>query len=364
MKMKKNIKLESIKIALSSLLIVTYLLSITTQAKPVPVMVQNQKSDAEEIVNKIPVRDLTLEDFLPYQEIDYKIAVGDVMEIMVFGHQDTFVEAVPIAPDGYLYYMFCDPIEAVGRSVEEVRAEITTLVEPYFSNPEIAIILKHRVQSSYLILGKVRTPGEYSLEAATSLRQAIAEAGGLSRGFYRGFSVNIAALANSFIVRDEVRLNVDFKTLLENPADNNNDIYLRPGDYVYIASSLAEEVFILGAVEESKAAYYSEGLTLTGLLAGGTEFDSGGYLPSAHLKKIIILRGDFKSPTIIEVNYKDILKGKTPDVYLMAGDVIYVPNKPFLFTRKLVNLAMKSFARSFGGDAGAYVADEYLFNDK
>ncbi len=307
-----------------------------------------------------PAAPLPPDAFQPFTPSDYRLAVGDVVEVSVFGERDT-VAVTPIAPDGKLYYMFTNGIPAVGRKPEEVALDIQTQLTRLFNNPHVDILPKIFASKKYLVLGKVNYPGIMPLDAAMTLRQALARAGGLAQGSYRGTTIEVASLRESYILRDGRRLPVDFEALM-NRNDASQDVYMRPGDVVYIASSLSHsrEVYLLGAMPEQRAVAYRDNMTMIELITGASE-QGGGYLPTANLKRVVILRGALNDPKTTEVDVQAIMEGRAPDQYVQPGDVVYVPEKPFRFAQDLAKAIVMTFVKSFSGNAGSTLMQETFF---
>ncbi len=333
---------------------------------------------------------LTDDDFKPYDPSKYVIAVGDILEVSIFGHGDLLSKDIPVAPDGHLYYFFLDGIPAAGRTPRDVSNEIEANIRHLFASPEVTIIPKNTTSSTYVIMGKVQHPGEYTIDSSLTLRQAIGSSGGLASGGYRGTSINVAALDHSFVVRNGRKLPVDFKKLLsEDNPDDSQDIYVRPGDYIYIASGLIHKIYKLGAVPENRAVTWSDDLTLVTALTGYSGQDGGfhgtvtstsnadsthyrttdygggrgvdlPYRAEAAIDRILIIRGALEKPSVLTVNLVDILNGKANDVYLVPGDIIFVPEKKHKFTRHLIKRAILTFASSFAGTAGDHFTEAWL----
>ena len=302
------------------------------------------------------------EYFDPFQPIvgEYVISRGDILEISIFGNSDTEVNEVVIAPDGKLYYLFLPGLVAEDKTIDELKLELEEAVSDYFVNPDVSIIPKRIANTTFNILGKVRRPGAYPIVSSLTLQQAIGEAGGISVGGYAGTTINSSNLRESFLIRDGKKMNVDFERLIFTDGSDQN-IFVRPGDYIYIASSLVQEIFLLGKVREQKPIQYKDGLTLTAILAGvaGT---TEGWTQQAHSTEVLIVRGSLDDPRAYQVNVLDILFGRARDVYLLPGDIVYVQPKPFKFGRELVRLAIQAFVTSFAGEAGAHFAEEHWFD--
>lgn len=297
----------------------------------------------------------------PYQPLaeEFVLSKGDVLEISIFGDAETVVNEVEIAPDGRLYYMFIPGILAEGRTIGALRQELQSAVSEYFVNPEVSILPRQVSGQSFVILGKVRAPGVYRLIGSETIRQAIGNAGGIKVGGFAGTTINIANLRESFIIRDGVKLDVDFEKLVHTDGYDQN-IYIQPGDFINIASSLIHEIFLIGDVREPKPIQYKDGLTLSALMAGvaGTV---EGWTDRAWVTRVLIVRGSLDDPVTYEINFKDVLYGRARDVYLMPGDIVYVQKKWLGFGRELVRLAIETFFRSFGASAGFHYAKDHWF---
>ncbi|GAB4235962.1 MAG: hypothetical protein Tsb0021_15600 [Chlamydiales bacterium] len=313
----------------------------------------------------------------PYDPIIdlYTISIGDLLEISIFGDEDTIVDEVVIAPDGFLYYFFLNPIYAEGKTLKELREQIVAQLKDYFLAPEVSIIPKGMSNQSYTILGKVRIPGLYPLTQSMTLRQAIGAAGGIfteqdvsdtdfgtgGNGFYveaYGNRIGVAAnLRKSFVVRDGKKLDINFETLLYS-ADTSQDLALKPGDYVYIASNEHRDIYVLGTAFAPGVLQYYDGMSLMGALTAAGGWTRGPY--GTDKQRILIVRGSLKCPEVMVVDLCCILSGKARDVYLKPGDIIYVSEKKFGYLRELVRIAIEAFVISFTNLAGVYYADQIV----
>ena len=317
---------------------------------------QSQKARivAPEAVNAPVIKShatLPKEYFNPLYKAKPNVQVGDILEVSIFGHADTMENTIQIAPDGKLYYQFGISVWAKDKSLEEISTALEAKLDKLFNNPEVSVLPVKQQSNRFSVLGKVRTPGEYSITTAITLRQAITQAGGLRDGVFRGTTIKIASLKQSFIIRDNKRLPIDFLNLVEK-GDSTQDIYVMPGDYIYIASGLSLEVYIFGAVRDSHPAAYNDGMTLIGLLSE----QGRGPSTKAYLKKIVILRGPEGKMQHMEVDLAAILNGEANDIYLQPGDIIYIPDKPYQFFKELVILALNTFT----GRMGSHYATELI----
>jgi protein involved in polysaccharide export with SLBB domain len=215
------------------------------------------------------------------------------------------------------------------------------------------------------MLGRLNKPGIYPLTGPTTLLELIAEAGGPSRGVSSISTEELADLRHSFIVRDGQFLPVDFNRLVHD-GDASQNIYVRPGDFVYVPSILSQEVYVLGAVRFPAALPYMERMTLVSAIAGGTGlehynwisatgFDPGPFAKDAWPSHVAILRGSLAQPGIMVVDFNAIVKGKALDVPLQPGDIVYVPNSPYMTLKCYFNIILNAFVTTVAANEGIRV---------
>lgn len=302
-----------------------------------------------------------LSPFVPF-ETYYHIAIGDVLEISVFGDEETTVEHVVVAPDGRIYYTFVEGIYADGKMIREVSEELESKLTKLFNNPIVTIVLKETESHTYKILGRVQRPGLYNVLGPVRLREALSIAGGLQTESYKDKTTPLQQIANlreSFIVRKNQKLNVDFEKLYYEP-DVEQNIYVHPGDYIYVAGYETRKVYVLGAVRAPLAIPWTSDITLMGAISIAGAWPIGNaYSPD--IKKTLLLRGSLDNPLVIHLDLRKILDGEAKDFYLQPGDIVFLPEKGFRYVRELIRLAINTFIQSFGSAAGSYYGELVLF---
>lgn len=258
-----------------------------------------------------------------YQE--YKVDVGDVLDISIYAQPD-LSRSVTVLQDGSISFPLIGRIEVAGKSISEISDLIKNLLEKdYLYNPHVTVIIKEYRSKKVSILGKVQKPGIYYLKGATTLLDIISEAGIL----------NPASLGGKIIIhhhttpgQESNNANKEITTidLIELLVKGNTElnVYLKNGDNIYIPE--ANQFFILGEVK--KPGFYSLTNNLTVLKAISI---AGGLTEYANSKKISILRTETENKQKIYVNLDDIIKKgtKTSDPLLQADDVVVVPKRFF-----------------------------------
>jgi len=244
---------------------------------------------------------------------------GDVLNISVYDEQDLGVAGIPIRPDGMISFPLIGDVQAAGRSVDQLNADITERLQRFVIEPRVAVIVQQFNSLNYTISGEVNHPGSYPLVTDVRLTEAVARAGGLKQGHFRSSSVELADLSNAFIARRGQLLPVDFTRLLRQ-GDLRFDIELQDGDYISIPSGLSKEVYIVGEVNKPAQFAFHEQMPMSRTLALAE-----GFTPRADLTRVHIVRGSLTNPELIVTNFKNVLDGKAQDVQLEPGDIVYVP---------------------------------------
>ena len=290
----------------------------------------------------------------------FRLGPGDQLDVEVLGDLSTR-SSVTVGPDGKIYYYMLPGLDVWGLTLPEARARLGDELKKYIrEKPVVALTLRGVASQRVWVLGRVNSPGIYTLSGPTTLLDAVAQAGGLSSsaGFVApgpGLAAknpvtggsDAADLSRSFIIRRGRVLPVDFHQLLHEGALSQN-VFLEPDDFIFLPSARAPQVHILGAVMQPHSERMTGALTVVQAIAlsGGTDRD-------AVLSNVAVLRGSLAHPQIAIVAVNEILAGKTSDVRLEPGDIVFVPYAPERVLTRYVNLILDTFARTVGVNAGA-----------
>jgi protein involved in polysaccharide export with SLBB domain len=291
----------------------------------------------------------------------FRLGPGDRVDIEVVGDASTRT-SVTVGPDGKIYYYLLPGLDVWGLTLPEARDRLGAELNRFLrERPVVSVTLRTVASQSVWVLGRVGSPGVYTLGGPTTLLDALAQAGGLSSSsalasFAAGIGLSLPAgsgsesadLSRSFLIRKGRLVPVDFQRLLEE-GDLSQNVYLQPDDFIFLPSTRSAQVHVLGAVLQPHSERMAGSLTLIQAiaLAGGTE-------PEACLSNVAILRGSLAHPQIAVVQVDAILRGKAPDVRLEANDIVYVPNSPNTILARYVNLILDTFVRTVGVNEGAY----------
>jgi protein involved in polysaccharide export with SLBB domain len=296
----------------------------------------------------VPMQPLDASLLQPSQA-PFHIGPGDQLDIEVMGDPTTRA-AVTVGPDGNIYYNILPGLDVWGLTLPQARDLIQGEMKKYVRGmPVVAVTLRAVESQQVWVLGRLGSPGVYSLSHPTSLLEVIAQAGGLGVTTpVGGAPIETADLSRSFLIRNGHIVPVDFDKLLRE-GDLSQNVYLQPDDFIFVPSLHSSQVHILGAVIQPRSERMSGWMTLVQSIAL-----AGGTAPEACLTNVAILRGSLAHPEIAVVDVKKVLQGKAPDVRLMPGDIVYVPYRPEQILDRYLNLVLDTFVRTLGVNEGAY----------
>jgi protein involved in polysaccharide export with SLBB domain len=285
----------------------------------------------------------TARDMPPSWRSRYELGAGDVLNFGLSGKPTLVAAQVPVAPDGTISYLQAKRVSVIGKTIGELRDEMQSILSAYYKGqgnqkgPGLIITPAKVGSKKYTIMGQVHENGTFPMERPISLIEVIARSKGIAVGITADSAMELADFRRSFIVRSGRKLKVDFERLYLK-GDLTQNIQIEPGDYIYVASKLATEYYVFGAVTEPGLKPLAAGTTVTGAIASAQGFNK-----SAWKSRVLIVRGSLSQPQGIAVDMADVLHGKSKDVPLEPGDIVYVHTRPWAFIEELTDIAVKAF---------------------
>ena len=112
-------------------------------------------------------------------ESRYVIGPGDVLEISVWKDQE-LTRSVKVLPDGHIAFPLIGQIQAAGKSLDQLTAELKQKLERFVPDVTLSILIA-QVGSMYVyVIGRVNRPGHFALTSEINVLQALSMAGGLN----------------------------------------------------------------------------------------------------------------------------------------------------------------------------------------
>lgn len=172
---------------------------------------------------------------------EYRVRSGDTLAVEVL--EDTSLNrSVVVLPDGRISFPFAGTIEVAGRTVGQIEAAITSGIAGNFArepNVFVSVQPAERIATGpaaatptikIYFMGEVNSPGLKEVEPGTTLLQALAQSGGLTR---------FAATKRVQMRRTDPRTGrqsvsvIDYRAL-SNGAALMNDFRVQDGDVILV----------------------------------------------------------------------------------------------------------------------------------
>lgn len=199
-----------------------------------------------------------------------------------------------------------------GMTPLEIQNRLLAIYPRYIREPWVIVEVKEYKSHPLYLLGQFKNSGTYYMERPLNLLQGIA----FGNGFDSAADINSAKL-----IRDKKTAPVDIYDLLNN-GDQRQNVWLKPGDTIYIPNNSNRQVFVFGAVKKAGSQPIpSGGLNLTQAIAAAELRDTG-----YELRFIRIIRSHSATRgELMVVDFERILRGEALPLALQNGDIVYVP---------------------------------------
>jgi polysaccharide export outer membrane protein len=251
-----------------------------------------------------------------------KIGKDDLIGITVYDAPE-LTRSVRVDADGNIRLpMLREHIQAAGLSPAELEAAISTALTEgnVLVDPIVTVSVVEYRSRPITVSGAVRSPLTFQATGTVTLLDAITRAGGLSEN--AGAEILVSKPSSSTDDKSTMLIQrVPVHGLLggEDPTLN---LHLEGGEDIRVPE--AGRVFVLGRVKRPGAFYITDGAesSIMKALALSEGLDS---FPS-HKAYIYRIEGASGGRNEIPVDLKSILDRKSPDVALMANDILYVPD--------------------------------------
>lgn len=109
----------------------------------------------------------------------YEIQPGDLLHISVW-KEEGLDQEVLVRPDGGLSFPLAGDLNAVSKTVEELRREITDRLARFIPNLVVTVAVRQINGNKIYVIGQVNRPGEFVMNPRVDVMQALSIAGGMT----------------------------------------------------------------------------------------------------------------------------------------------------------------------------------------
>lgn len=252
---------------------------------------------------------------------DYRVGPGDVIEVIVYGNDD-LTRTTSVQTNGTISLALLGDVQVGGLTLSEVKTKLTSLLaRDYLVNPQVDVKVEEFQSQFVTVIGEVNSPGKKPLRGRTRLVDALVESGGFTPR--ASGEIVITRVEGTFpggLNTLKMRLGSSALTAQDQV---NLEIALQTGDI--ITASPKYYVTVEGEVMRPNRYVLESDLTVSGAVS------SAGGLTRFGSQDVKVRRVDPQTgrTTILEVDLKDVRRGKAEDPPLRPNDVVSVSRRLF-----------------------------------
>ncbi len=158
----------------------------------------------------------------------YQIQPGDILQISVWREEDLKLEVL-VRPDGGFSFPLAGDMTALGKTVEDIRKEISDRLVRFIPDLVVTVAVKEINGNKIYVIGQVNKPGGFVMNPRVDVMQALSIAGG---------ATPFAKLDEIFVLRrtgenNQVRLPFRFNDVVKGRGLEQN-VLLLSGDVVVV----------------------------------------------------------------------------------------------------------------------------------
>lgn len=266
-----------------------------------------------------------------YRPQSYQIQPGDTLLVTVWDHPELTTPAGVqqaaasngrlVYPDGTMFYPYVGTLKVEGMTIEELRRTLTSRLAKYLRDPQLDVSVTGNG-------GQVVLEGAFTNTAPQGLNTVpltVSKAVGTA-----GINLEQADISGLTLIREGRRYTIDLDAI--NRQEGSGDIYLKPGDRLYLPFNDRKQIYVLGEVLRPQAlTFKTSDMSLTqalGRSGGLNQVTSNG-------DAVYVIRGvdathlTPQTPAGVATVYH--LRAKSPSAFalassfsLRAGDVVFV----------------------------------------
>lgn len=261
-----------------------------------------------------------------YKPEIYRIHPGDTILVTVWDHpelttpagnqQQALTNGRLVQPDGTFFYPYAGKLNVSGMTIEELRGTLSSRLAQYLRDPKVDVNVVGYGSRIALQGAFVDTSPQDITTVPLTLSQAIGKA---------RINAEQADLSGLVLTRDNRNYKLDLDALNR---DGNvaADIYLKPGDHLYLPFNDRKEVYVIGEVLRPQAINFkTTDMSLTQALGR-----TGGLNPiTSKGSAVYVIRGIEEMKSAPATVYH--LDAKSPAAFALAdrfslhpGDVVWV----------------------------------------
>jgi polysaccharide export outer membrane protein len=157
----------------------------------------------------------------------YEVQPGDLLHVSVWKEAD-LDQDVLVRPDGGFSFPLAGDVRATGKTVEELRTELTERLARFIPDLFVTVAVREINGNKIYVIGQVNRPGQFVVNPRVDVMQALSLAGGATA---------FANVNGIFVLRRELdrqrTMSFDFNDVANGKRLEQN-VLLQSGDVVVV----------------------------------------------------------------------------------------------------------------------------------
>ncbi len=240
---------------------------------------------------------------------EYIVGEGDVLDINVYENDDLSA-TVRVSAQSTIRVSLLGEISVKNLTVSQVSSKIETLLaDGYLVSPQVDVFISEHRSKKAIILGQIRSPGQYELRGKITFLEFVSKAGGFTAD-----AGSTAAIKRTDKKTKKIsQIVLDLERLIEQ-GDSTLNILIQDNDSIYISE--AKTYYVSGEVNKPDSYKFDPDLTVIKAITM-----AGGFSKIAAKGKVQIIR--------VVNGEKRIFQNVNMDEPVLPNDVIVVPESFF-----------------------------------
>jgi polysaccharide biosynthesis/export protein len=243
---------------------------------------------------------------------------GDTITVRTNSSENTEYEGLIIDDEGKVHVPIAGPVQVSGLSPHQAERTVEGVLQKYDRFVRVSVVVTGWGGHFATVIGAVVNEGPKTLTPSMRIAELVAAAGGPMRLENEGELKYIADLDGARLMRKNQVVPISIRLALS--GDPKHNILVHPGDQLFVPAGLGSRVAVLGITGAGGAMVtFRPGIRMTEALAL-----AGGVNSASDYEDIRLIRGPLKNPKIYQFDLEALTEGKTGDVQLAPGDVVFV----------------------------------------
>jgi len=255
-------------------------------------------------------------------ENDYPVPLvllpGDTITVRTMSSETNDYQGLVVDDEGKVHVPIAGPVQVSGLAPHQAERTLEGVMQKFDRFVRVSVLVTGWGGHYATVIGAVGEEGQKTITPNMRLAELLAISGGPLRLEKEGEISFIADLDGARLVRKNQAVPVSIRLALQ--GDPKHNVLVHPGDQLFVPAGLGERIAVLGIIGAGGAMVtFRPGIRLTEALA-----TAGGVTPDSDYEDVRIIRGPLKKPKVYQYDLEELMDGKTGDIQLAPGDVVFV----------------------------------------